>query len=198
MFAYRGVGRDPTTERNHQMADHNTPRTAEAIATDLTVLLTAVSIYVEAGGFAEGDLRKASELARDLLALADPAAAERLTVQRDPRVRAAHVAFKAARERPENATVLASLIEAFTQSATAPLGEGEILRLEIWLDRTDPPLTAQRLCVGDVEDALELEDHEIREALDTRGFIDASDASQPMAVLWLVLADATESGEVSR
>ncbi len=174
------------------MSDRRSPSGAEAIATDLTIVLTAASIGVEPGSNAEADLLKARGLARDLLAAHDPGAAARLDAQSDPRIRAAQVAADAARETPEHTGVLGYLIDAFTRRGGQTDGDGEILRLEGWFARPEPPLTAERLDAADAEDVLELTSHEVRAQLDTRGYIDASDASQPMAALWIALVHTAE------
>lgn len=118
---------------------------------------------------------------------ADLHTARRLTSRPDPGLRVAFAARDAALETPGNASVLYALIDAFLCSGAKMDGEGSLLRLERWLDAPYAPVIALRCTVGDAAHTLDLEPGDVRGELKARGFIDASDPSQPMAALWVRL-----------
>jgi len=117
----------------------------------------------------------------------DVVAARHLTSRPDPGLRAAFAARDAALETPWHASILYALIDAFLCAGAKMDGDGPLLRLERWVDAPYTGLTALRGTVEDAAATLDRDPRDVHSELDARGFIDASDPSQPMAALWVRL-----------
>jgi hypothetical protein len=97
-------------------------------------------------------------------------------------------AVRAGQEHPAAGKLIAELARAFAERAGASRGDGPLLRLERWWDedREDGgPLISER---GDLSMLAATADPPVARAdLERDGYHDASDASQPMAALWVSL-----------